>query len=131
MAEETKKKEKEKKISRARITLTGMLSLAVGRFRFLKNRPVVTDDAKLIAYVRYNPDFRVQDLSDGKAETKGMAPKKGQMSPPSKEKPADDVVPPTKPEPVTGDEDLEDGDPSEEESAPALTRKSDEEGGSE
>lgn len=119
--------DKKKKITRARITLKGSLSLAVGRYRFEKDRPVVTDDAKLIAYVQYDPAFRVQDLSDEKTEKKAPAKKPSEpaASKPAESKPAEPEKP--KPEPVTGDE--EDGDP-EEESAPALTRKS-KEGGAE
>ena len=119
---------KEKKITRARVTLKGCLSLAVGRYRFIKDRPVVTDDAKLIAYVQYDPNFRVQDLSDMKTEKKAPAkapakekPKAPASKPAAESKPAEA---PAKPEPVTGDEMDED------DSAPALTRKS-KEGGDE
>ena len=115
---------KKKKITRARITLTGCLTLAVGRYRFHKNKPVVSDDAKLIAYVQYNPDFRVQDLSD--LETEKKAPAKAKAKAPAKKEAESKPAAPAKPEPVV----VEDDEELDEESASPLTRKS-KEGGAE
>ena len=47
---------------KARITLIGPMTLAVGRFRFHKDRPVVTDEEDLIKYCEHKTDFRVVSL---------------------------------------------------------------------
>ena len=115
-------KKKEKKITSARITLTGALSMAVGRFRFIKGRPIVTDDAKVIAYVRYDANYRLQDLSDAKKEKKAPPAKAPPASPSPQLAPAPAPQPaPPQPEPVTGEDEGEEGN---EESPPVLTRKS-------
>ena len=62
---------------KARITLIGPMTLAVGRFRFHKDRPVVTDEEDLIKYCEHKTDFRVVFLKDEKKET---APKSNEGS---------------------------------------------------
>lgn len=47
---------------KAKITLVGPLSYAVGRYRFMKGRMVVSDDSELIRYCEMNPDFKVQEM---------------------------------------------------------------------
>lgn len=50
-------------MEKAVITLKGPLSLAVGRFRFLKDTPVSCTDKDLIGYARRSPHFKVEQVS--------------------------------------------------------------------
>ena len=50
-------------MEKAVITLKGPLSLAVGRFRFMKDTPVTCTDKDLIGYARRSPHFKVDRVS--------------------------------------------------------------------
>lgn len=58
---------------RARITLVETLSYSVGRYRFFKGKPQVTDDQELIAYLHTDPRFSVEVL-EAEAPAKAKAP---------------------------------------------------------
>jgi len=125
-------------VAKAKITLVGPLSLSVGRYRFQKDRPVLTDDDELIRYCQFNPDFKCSILGDeGQAKkpvprsqvreaTKPKAEEKKAEAEPEKPKKK------SKPEPVSDEVEEEDvslgsSDESEEssdsESSSRLTRK--------
>ena len=55
-------------MAKARIELTGPLSLAVGRYRFVKGSPVVSTDAELIKYCQSQPGFKVEVLEEDKPQ---------------------------------------------------------------
>ena len=57
----------------ARVTLIGPLSLAVGRYRFLKGKPVIVNDKELLEYVKLNPKFKVEAIK--KPDSPAKAPK--------------------------------------------------------
>lgn len=46
----------------ANITLTGCLSLSVGRFRFFKGRTVQYSDPDVLAYCKGNPNFEYHEI---------------------------------------------------------------------
>ena len=59
----------------AKITLVGPLSLAVGRYRFLKGKAVTSDDAELISYCKLNSgDFQVEELASQTPVAEAKAP---------------------------------------------------------
>lgn len=49
---------------KVRITLVGPLTLAVGRYRFYKDKPQLTEDQELIKYCEKKLDFRVVDIKE-------------------------------------------------------------------
>lgn len=60
---------------RARITLVGPLSYSVGRYRFQKGKPLVTEDQELIAYLHGDPNFSIETLAvEEEAKAKASAP---------------------------------------------------------
>lgn len=54
-------------MAKAKVTLRGPLSLAVGRHRFERNKPVIVRDAALIRALKLDGSFSVTDI-DEKAE---------------------------------------------------------------
>lgn len=46
----------------ARITLVGPLSYSVGKYRFQKDRPVVTEDMELVEHIGGDTRFKVEIL---------------------------------------------------------------------
>lgn len=127
-------------MAKAKIELVGPLSLSVGRYRFQKGRPVLTDDAELIRYCQFNPDFKCSILGD-EGQAKKPVPRsqvreqaKAVKSEEKKAEPeaAKPEVKKSKPEPVS--DEVEDSDvalgssdeseePQEAESSSRLTRK--------
>jgi len=75
---------------KAKITLTGCLSYAVGRFRFLKDRPVTSDDAELITYVKTDPRFKVELMEVEEAPAAPASPAK--PAPAQEEQPSSESV---------------------------------------
>jgi len=57
----------------AKITLTGCLSLAVGRFRFIKGKPITTSDPSVMSYCKGHPNFRYVEL-EVEGEEKSSSP---------------------------------------------------------
>lgn len=72
---------------RARITLVGPLSYSVGRYRFQKDRPQVTEDQELIAYIGGDPNFKVEILEQAVADQKAAAPSSSKTAVKSEAKP--------------------------------------------
>ena len=61
-------------MEKAKITLIGPLSLAVGRFRFTRGVAVSSTDKELIRYARVSPRFKVEELPPDE-ESKGRVKK--------------------------------------------------------
>ena len=87
-------------MKRASVTLKSSLSLAVGRYRFIKDRPVIVDDKELLQYcIARQMDFSVKEIKvEGAAPKKAAAPAKKPVA----VKPTPKVE--KKPEPVKVDE---------------------------
>lgn len=106
----------------------------MGRYRFMKGRPVVTEDPELIKYCTINPDFKMEVL-EVEEEPKKAAPKATvapkQPAPPPKAVGAKDEKPAAakqklKPEPVSDDDmDIDAPEAEESKSSPSskLARK--------
>lgn len=113
---------------KAKITLVGPLSLSVGRYRFFKDRPVLSDDEELIRYCEFNPDFKVSVLDDGAAPKKAVPRSEVREKKAEEKKPEPKPVPKA-PEPIEVPDALDSsaGEPEElkeeEESSSRLTRK--------
>lgn len=126
-------------MAKAKIELVGPLSLSVGRYRFQKGRPVLTDDAELIRYCQFNPDFKCSILGD-EGQAKKPVPRsqvREQAKAKAEEKKAEPEaakpeVKKSKPEPVSDEVEEDDvalgssdesEEPQEPESSSRLTRK--------
>lgn len=92
----------------ARITLVGPLSYSVGRYRFQKGKPLVTEDQELIKYLTGDPNFKVETIEVQEVKAEAAAPAKQESKPAAK--------PEQKPEPVESAS--EDEDDMEEVKAP-------------
>lgn len=70
------------KKKQARITLIGPLSYSVGRYRFQKGKPLVTEDAELIKYLTGDANFKIETIEVEEAEVKApAAPAKSESKP--------------------------------------------------
>jgi outer membrane biosynthesis protein TonB len=65
---------KEAIVTKGKVTLIGPLSLAVGRFRFTKDKPVIVSDAELLKYCQGSHFFKVEIFEAEKAAPKKAAP---------------------------------------------------------